>query len=268
MCLNKDINKKWRLILAAVYLQFGLSHLALGQVTKPHEATALSTSSQSINWHKLHLKRAHFAFELGGFFSFQGADQDIGIQGLAGDQYTVTDNQSSNGLVGVGYFLKGLDKPRYTIDYGLEAFFGRGTVYGTIIQEHVFTNLAYSYNIDNFPLYAAVKGLFKTKKDRYGVILNAGIGPNFMKVYTPQESSLGNDTIPDYAFLGKTNTVFTAMAGLGFRINQVFGPAPLECGYRFFYLGQGQFKPRTNQLLNSLKTGQSYAHAVMCGILI
>lgn len=277
--LTKDKKNKSRLILATACLQLGLTHAAISQTThtahntQPHALshpalTSPSTHTKSTRWHQFRLKPSHFAFELGGFFAYQGTNQNIGIQGLTGDQYTITDHETNNGLVGMGYFFKGLEKPRYNLDYGLEAFFGRSSASGTIIQEHVFTNLAYTYNINNFPLYAAAKALFKTKQDRYGIVVNAGIGPNFMKVYAPIETSLGSNTVPDNAFVGGTSTAFSAMAGLGFRINHVFGSAPLECGYRFFYLGQGQLKPRTDQILNNLETGQDYAHAVTCGILI
>ena len=31
------------------------------------------------------------------------------------------------------------------------------------------------------------------------------------------------------------------LVGLGIKLNQVFGEAPLKCGYHFFYLGQDKF---------------------------
>ena len=58
------------------------------------------------------------------------------------------------------------------------------------------------------------------------------------------------------------------MAGIGLRLNNIFDKAPLECGYRFFYLGQGQLKMNDNQLLNTVKTGNTYANAIICSVTV
>ena len=52
------------------------------------------------------------------------------------------------------------------------------------------------------------------------------------------------------------------------KLNHIFGEAPLECGYRFFYLGQGDFNVLTNQVLTTLNTGTAYANAVICSITV
>ncbi|PJD93034.1 MAG: hypothetical protein CK423_08095 [Legionella sp.] len=61
---------------------------------------------------------------------------------------------------------------------------------------------------------------------------------------------------------------FSATAGIGMTIDHVFGTAPLEGGYRGFYLGQGRFNKNTNQLLNTLSTGSDYANVLMCAVII
>ena len=78
----------------------------------------------------------------------------------------------------------------------------------------------------------------------------------------------GGITIPDHIFSGRTTTTFSAMAGVGIKLKEVFGQAPLECGYKFFYLGQGSFGKETEQVVNTLKTGNSYANAVMCSLTV
>ena len=58
------------------------------------------------------------------------------------------------------------------------------------------------------------------------------------------------------------------MAGIGLRVNHVLGDIPLECGYRFFYLGQGELNSANSQIPHHLKTGNSYAQGIVCGIAI
>jgi len=74
--------------------------------------------------------------------------------------------------------------------------------------------------------------------------------------------------VPDNAFSSHNNVTFTAMAGVGLKLNNIFGRAPLECGYRFFYLGQGDLSKNTDQLLNTLKTGNNYANALICSVIV
>lgn len=83
-----------------------------------------------------------------------------------------------------------------------------------------------------------------------------------------QETSIGSNTIPDHIFSGKTTTGFSVTTGLGIKLNQFFGQAPLECGYRFFYLGKGSFNTQSNEVLNTLNTGSDFANAVTCSITI
>lgn len=71
------------------------------------------------------------------------------------------------------------------------------------------------------------------------------------------ETPLTPYSLPDNAFGHYNNVAFTATLGIGLRLNHLFKKAPLERGYRFFYLGQGQLAANTNQLLNTLKTGQT-----------
>ena len=145
-------------------------------------------------------------------------------------------------------------------------------VSGNIIQEDSFTNLTYHYNIQHIPIYLAVKAIVKNKnekyREKYNVIFNAGLGPNFMRTSHYRETPIVDYIFPDNGFSAKNNVAFTAMAGIGLRIHQVFGKAPLECGYRFFYLGQGQLNIQNNQLLNTIKTGNTYANAILCGIVV
>ncbi|KTD44631.1 Uncharacterised protein [Legionella quateirensis] len=42
------------------------------------------------------------------------------------------------------------------------------------------------------------------------------------------------------------------MAGVGFRINHVLGKIPLDCGYRYFYLGKGSFYKNNDEWLTTL----------------
>ncbi|CDZ77340.1 hypothetical protein BN59_01623 [Legionella massiliensis] len=215
------------------------------------------------------LKQGHVIIQFGGYWSSQGQAQHINIQDLVGDEFTLTKHKRSNGLVGLGYFLDGQETSFFRMSYGINAFYLAKTgVVGDVIQENLFTNLSYHYNLRHYPVYAIAKSTIKTKFPKYALTLDAGIGPNFIKADGFKEHSLDGITIPDNIFSSHSSTTFSATAGFGVRINQVFGQAPLECGYRFFYLGQGSFNKANNQVLNRLKTGSNYANAIICSMII
>jgi hypothetical protein len=214
-------------------------------------------------------RHGHTVVQLGGYWGTAGDEQNISIRYLRGNHYTVTSNTSRNGLFGLGYYVDGLDKDRFHLDYGINGFFLAKThVSGEIVQEQLFTNLAYSYAIQHIPIFFGAKALVKNKLNRYNLTLNAGIGPNFMRLNHYQETPLNNFTIPDNGFSSHTQVAFAAMAGFGVRLNHFFGQAPLECGYRFFYLGQGQLHMNNIQLLSTVKSGNSFGNALLCSITV
>lgn len=213
------------------------------------------------------LKHGHAVLQLGGYWSIAGVQQHINIDDLIGDEFAVTQNGGSNGLVGLGYFIDGQEKKRFKMAYGINAFYlPKTSVSGTVIQEDTYTNLAYRYQLTHYPIYAVAKSIIKTKWPQYDATLDVGIGPNFMQAQGFNESTLDTNTVPDAIFSSHTTTTFTTTVGAGIKVNHFFGEAPLECGYRFFYLGQGHFNAATSQVLNSLSTGSVYGNAVMCSI--
>jgi hypothetical protein len=220
---------------------------------------------------KLIAQRPKLELQLGGFDATQGNVQNIQIQGLIGDHFSVNHQSAANVLVGAGVYFDGPSLNQYSLSYGINAFyFPNTTVRGSITQEQLFTNLSYSYTLSNVPVYLAGKArINNVYGSRYNITFNGGIGPNFIRSSNVNERSLdGGVTIPDYAFAGKTATTFSATLGVGIEFNNVFGKVPVECGYRFFYLGQSNFNTRSNQLLNTLNTGNNYANAVTCSVTV
>lgn len=215
------------------------------------------------------LRHGHATIQLGGYWSNPGYTQHINIQDLIGDEFTATNHNNSNGFVGLGYFIDGQEKYFFKISYGVNAFYlAKTIVTGNVIQENLFTNLSYQYHLTHYPVYAVAKSTIQTSSTKYALTIDAGIGPNFMRTAGFQENSLDGITIPDNIFSSHTSTTFSATAGFGVKINRVFGRAPLEVGYRFFYLGQGHFNTSTNQVLNTLNTGSVYANAIICAITV
>lgn len=212
----------------------------------------------------------HAAISLGGFSVSEGKSQNINIQGLIGDHYTVKDHHDQNALIGLGYFIDGLEKNIFTISYGLNAFYLPKTlVKGTIVQEHLFSNLAYSYHISNLPIYAVGKTQINNSSNKYAINIDVGIGPNFIKTSHYHETPLDSGiTLPDNAFAGHKRTVFSAMGGIGIQFNNIYANIPVELDYRIFYLGQGNLDKQSNQLLNTLKTGTSYAQALVLSVIL
>lgn len=239
-----------------------------------NEPTLLSTSTHPNNWATFvnKLKNAHSnkSVQLGGFIASRGKAQDIDINGLIGDHFSVNNHHGSSGLVGIGYCLDGQENNLVNFSYGINAFYLAKTgVSGLVTQEQLFTNLSYHYSITNYPIYLGTKVLIKNKtSDKYNFTLDAGVGPNIITTSSVNETSLDGITIPDKTYSGRTTATFSAMAGVGVQMNSVFGSAPLECGYRFFYLGQGSFNKLSNQLINAFDTGNNYANALLCTLTI
>lgn len=250
----------------------GLSaNAAFASSTQGRISSAPDKPSTSYLPSKYDLLHGHAVMQLGGYWTSLGKAQHINIEGLIGDTFTITKNGSSNGLVGLGYFVDGPKRGRFDFSYGINTFYmPKTSVSGNVIQEDLFTNLAYGYNVSHFPVYAIVKSSIDLKSPNYALTVDAGIGPNFMNVSGFKEYSLdGGFMLPDNIFSSRSSTQFSATAGIGFKRNQVFGSAPLECGYRFFYLGQGaNFNNTTNQVLSSFSTGAMYGNAIICGITV
>ncbi|MBA3662069.1 MAG: hypothetical protein H0W64_10095 [Gammaproteobacteria bacterium] len=214
------------------------------------------------------LMHGHPVFELGAYRGTQGNTQHINIQDLIGDTFTVSDSHNNSGLVGLGYFIDGQISNLFTISYGINAFYLAATsVSGNVIQENLFTNLSYSYQLYHYPIYAMIKSALNLNSPNYALSIDGGVGPNFMRVNSFTENSLdGGVTIPEQPFSSNTTTTFSATIGIGLKINHAFGQIPIEIGYRFFYLGQGHFKASSSQVLNNLKTGNVYANAIVLSV--
>ncbi len=240
--------------------------------TQSFSSTAFTPLPVSTNnvYSQWQARKPELLIELGGFFATQGQNnQMIAIEDLKGNQYTVTNGNSSSGIVGLGYYMRGWSRDRFDVSYGLNTFyFAPSSVSGYIVEEMMFTNLAYKYDVNHFPLYVAAKGKFNNSQDRYALVFDAGIGPNFTRTRHYQEQPRAPMYSVNNSFSGASNVTFSAMAGIGFRINRLFGSAPLECGYRFFYLGQDALQPTNDQILTRLSTGENYAQAIMCGLVI
>ncbi|WP_419418651.1 hypothetical protein ACNVED_08790 [Legionella sp. D16C41] len=205
----------------------------------------------------------------GGFFwAPEGKNQHINIDSLIGNQYTAHNDSEISGLAGIGLYFNGPFYNWLQLSYGFNAFYlGQTSVKGNIIQEDIFNNLAYKYNIQNIPVYLAAKALIYTNNPAYNFTVDAGIGPNFMRTSSYHEIPLDEVTIPDNAFAGTSTTNFSVTVGAGIRLNNI-AQIPLECGYRFFYLGPGHLHRVNNQYLNNLTTGSIYTNALVCSVTI
>lgn len=214
--------------------------------------------------------RSQWTLQLGAFTASQGLTQDVGIEGLVGDHYTISKNSSQNVLLGLGYFIKGWESRRYRLMFGVNAFyFARTFVEGQIVQEQMFPNLGYRYSLTHYPIYLAAKGIVKTNSDIYDVTFDFGIGPNIMQASSYSESSLDDGvTIPNDGFSGHVGITWSVTAGMGVQFNRVLGTLPLEIGYRFFYLGNSHLNRNIAEYMNTLKTGNVYANALLVSLHI
>lgn len=207
------------------------------------------------------------SFQLGGFLASQGIEQDVGVDGMIGDHYSVGSHSGGSFLLGLGYYFEGAKNDSYQMVYGINAFyFAPKDVQGGILQEKTFSNLSYRYSISNFPVYLATKGLLNS--EICDVTVDFGMGVNFIKIGNYSESSSDNGvTAPNNSFSGGTRAAFSVMAGAGLRFSNVIGTMPLEVGYRFFYFGKSHLDQTSSEITNALETGNIYAHALMISAL-
>ncbi len=231
--------------------------------------STLSESDRNPFLSKFNFKNAKIFLQAGAFNASQGNAQNVNISGLIGDYYTVESQHAENVLLGLGYYIDGFNKDKLNVMYGLDAFyFGPTTVKGDVIQEQLFTNLSYSYSLTNYPIYVATKAFLKNS-DKYNVTFDLGAGPNIIRTKNFNENSLdGGVTLPDNAFSGQTSVAFSATAGVGIQFNNVFGHVPLECAYRFFYLGEGKLNTVNDQITSTLNTGYNYANALIFSVAL
>lgn len=230
--------------------------------------SASSTFSATQSSNLSMLTHGHFIFALGGYQGTQGETQHIDMQDLIGDTFSVSHDHDNNVLLGLGYFLDGQHWNQVQMSYGINAFcLAPTTVSGYVTQEDLFTNLSYSYKVAHFPVFLLTKTAIYLNSPQYALTVDFGVGPNFMKLYNFHENSLDRGiTIPDQLFSSNTNTTFSATFGAGIKVDRALGQLSLECGYRFFYLGEGNFTIENSQVLDSLKTGNIHANAVQCSV--
>ncbi|MDA8561512.1 hypothetical protein N9L02_00175 [Gammaproteobacteria bacterium] len=208
---------------------------------------------------------AHIIAQLGGFYTYQGESQDVGITGLIGDKFNVTKHDNGNILVGFGYFINTYQNNSVKVLLGLNGFYLAKTyVKGEVIQENLFTNLSFKYYVSNYPIYIAARTLLNNSSNDYNIILDFGIGPNFSQTSGITEKSLdGGTSIPDSMFSGKSYTAISATAGFGIKVNNFLNLTPVEIGYRFFYLDKGYLNERSQTVTNNLTTSNSYINALI-----
>ena len=232
--------------------------------------TATSLLMVSLQALSSSLPHGQLVIQGGGFYSKPGKSQHINIQTLIGDQYTVSNHNESNGLFGLSYLVSGPNLGNALMSYGVSGFyFPKIKVHGDIIQENMFANLGYSYGITQVPIYATAKAVLMNHADRFGLTVDTGIGANLNQTTTLNTWPInGSNAVPDAAFSDRSHVAFSAMAGVGFRINHVLGQIPLDCGYRYFYLGKGNFYKRSDAWLNTLSTGDNYAQAIICSVTV
>lgn len=217
-------------------------------------------------------------FQTGAYWSHQGQAQHVNIESLIGDDFSVTRHGNVNSFFGFGYLFDGPQYRGLQLNYGVHAFYlPKTSVFGYVLQEELFTNLSYGYYVTHFPVYAALEATTDLSRMPMPFLsklpgkltVDVGIGPNFMKTAGFIEHSIdGGITIPDDAFGNRSTTTFTVTAGASVIVPNVFGAMSLECGYRFFYLGDSHLRRVNDQILNALKTGDIYANAVVVGVRI
>jgi hypothetical protein len=179
---------------------------------------------------------------------------------------SVTDRGNINWLAGLGYFMTASKNEYARFDLGLDAYYLAPTKVKGVMNVNIpllgtFSD-KYEYKSQHVPIYAAAKAIIHTGAPSVSFVFNAGAGVNLFRAYGADLKGMQDDL--DKVFANKTKATFSASAGLGLRINS--SRTPLECGYRFFYLGEGKLKTADWLELDDPKTGKTYAHAGLCSV--
>lgn len=227
-------------------------------------AQSLLLFAISCSAYALEIPNGKLAIEAGLFRTNQGDAQDISINGLVGDHFTVQDGTQNNGLVGIGYYLPFMDN---TLDVGLNVFYlAKTTIKGSIIQENLYENLDYRYDVIQAPIYLDAKKHFPMSES-YGFTIDLAVGINIMNLHNyHDEPSDGSTSLPDDAFKSQSNVLFSGSVGLGIELCNLLYHQPIEIGYRFFYLGESSLPGRVPEI-EDLETGHAYAHALVGTIM-
>ena len=226
--------------------------------------------SQTVQPHKIYGIRHHTAsFQLGFFNTAQQTEsQHVNINTLIGDQYVVLNEKKNNIMFGLGLFRNAYENNGAFLDYGVNVYYlAKTNVYGNVYQENLYNNLNFQYTVFNVPIYGSLKGEMRSKYDWLSLTVDVGVGPNIAQTSDMTEQSIdGGVTQPDNLFSASTKTNFSVMAGIGIKINNALGTLPAECGYRFFYLGEGAFYNLNSEVFNTPNSGINYQNALLCSI--
>jgi hypothetical protein len=168
--------------------------------------------------------------------------------------------------LGLGYFVQVGEMDNSSFSVGLEGYYlSKTSVGGNILVEQQFENLGYGYEARHIPVLLSAKANISKPSSKYGLILSGGIGPNFVETSNYKEHSLdGGITIPRDSFVGKSSIKLSASMGVGIELKEAIGKRPIDCGYRFFYLGRTGLNRNNALINNNLSTGSNYAHAFIC----
>ncbi len=232
----------------------------------------LFTSSAVVNAKNPH---HHVQVQLGDIYirpSHQ--DQTIGITDELPDVFSVTSyTNPQRFLFGLGLFFDLPFDCRDTFSLGLDAFyFGQITVKGDILQQQTNDLFRYQYAVTNFPIFAATKATLRNDHELFNdmaITLDFGIGPNIQTTRYNQYPTDSLISIQPSLFFGKNDLSgigFAATAGVGLKLDDFLITVPLECGYRFFYLGQGKLSINSNANVETNLAIPSLAQAVVCSI--
>lgn len=235
--------------------------------------TSLLLGSSFASFASFHLNELYqthikdkLSFQAGFYGVEQGQSQNVKINNLIGDQFIVTNGSDINALIGLSYYKDFRSFSKFKLQYGLDVLYLMQTqVNGTIIQENFFNDFSYSYQVSHVPFYVALKAITETPKKGYELYFDGGIGPNIMITSGFGQQPLNRYTVGEQLFTGATTATFSAMAGVGLRATEIFSH-PLECGYRFMYLGEGSLNINNQEVQNKLSTGQIYSNSLICSI--
>lgn len=215
----------------------------------------------------------NLALTLGGYWGTQGEAQHVDINGIIGDDFTVNNRNDGSFLVGLGYYFKHTYPTPWPVKFGIQAFYlDTVNVAGVMVLENEFPNLSYNYHLRHYPLYAMAGTTVPVPVPNhpFALDIDVGIGPNFMDMTHFTVNSLDDGfTIPNSPFpRSHMTTEFSATVGVNVKLPTIMDKWPLSCGYRFFYLGEGNLPPISNQVLTSLETGSTYANALACTVTL
>lgn len=244
----------------------------LAKLSNSASKAAASSSYKNVKRKVVMKRHPELEFFAGGGWIRESTSQFVLIDGLIGDNFSVSQPSKAHGLIGLALDIDGpdIETEQFKLQYQISSVFvPNSAVNGLVTQEKLVTNLSYAYNVYSIASFLGLKATSKPFARNFYLTGDLGLGFNYIFSKQFREFMLVPYAVPDniFAYTSNKEIDFAVSTGIGIKIKILVPKMYLTAGYRFLYLGQGSL-PSTNTLVHtSLQTGYGYFNAITGGFI-